>query len=237
MSKQILTLISVGEKYTNLCKPHIHHFLNNDWDVIVLTDTPNEFEDCITYEYPNKIFSYFDKLLFPLRISQKEQRGVLFIDADELHKFTHLATENFRNVEDFIVFEYWLWFHNQSLYVWDTFITHFDGYFNTIKDYWNRIGYDYSNLKTIWEGLYYYPNSDKTNELLMDIESIKPIFEYMSIIGNHPYPGIGNGEGLALSYCLEKNNIKKDETKISYSYGEQNKHFISYAETLRSFSR
>ena len=237
MSKQILTLISVGKKYTDACLPHIQSFLDNDWDVRVLTDTPIQFNGCTTYEYPNKVFSYFDKLLFPLRISEKEKKGILFIDADELHKFTHLAKNDFRSNRDFIVFEYWLWFNNQSLYVWDKFTTHFDGYFNTIKSYWDSIGYDYSNLTTMWEGIYYYPHSDKTNELLKDIELIKPVFEYMSLIGKFPYSGIGNGEGLALSYCLDKNNIKKDETKISYSYGEQGKHFKTYAETLRSLSR
>ena len=69
----------------------------------------------------------------------------------------------------------------------------------------------------MWEGVYYYPHLDKTDSVLYDIECMKPIFEYMSIIKSHPYSGIGNGEGLALSYCLNKNNISINETEISNS--------------------
>lgn len=215
MSKQILTLISVGEKYTNECLPHIQFFLDKGWDVRVLTNTPNQFNNCTTYEYPNKVFSYFDKLLFPLRISEKEKSGVLFIDADEIGNFIHLADVDFTNQTEFMVYDYWRYHYDGMRYIWDTFIQYDDIYFEPLLSYWNSIEFDYSKLKTMWEGVYYYPSLDKTNSVLYDIECIKPIFEYMSIIKSHPYSGIGNGEGLALSYCLHKNNISINETEIS----------------------
>ena len=214
MSKQILTLISVGERYTNKCIPHIKHFLDKGWDIRVLTDTPTLFDGCITYEYPNKIFSYFDKLVFPLRISEKEKSGVLFVDADEIENFIYLADSDFSKYTEFMVYDYWRYHTNGMRFIWDTFIQYDDVYFEPLFSYWNSIDFDYSKLKTIWEGLYYYPYSDKTNNVLHDIECIKPIFEYMSVIKNHPYPGIGNGEGLALSYCLDKNNINRNEIEI-----------------------
>lgn len=217
MSKQILTLISVGEKYTNECILHIKCFLDKQWDIRVLTDTPILFDGCTTYEYPNKVFSYFDKLLFPLRISEKEKSGVLYVDADEIENFIHLADSDFSKYDEFMVYDYWRYHSNEMRYIWDTFVQYDDVYFEPLVSYWNLIDFDYSKLKTIWEGLYYYPYSDKTNNVLHDIECIKPIFEYMSIIKNNPYSGMGNGEGLALSYCLDKNNINRNEIKISNS--------------------
>jgi len=43
------------------------------------------------------------------------------------------------------------------------------------------------------------------------IEEIKPVFEYLSITHENKYSdrGIGNGEGLALSYALDVCNMNK----------------------------
>jgi hypothetical protein len=54
----------------------------------------------------------------------------------------------------------------------------------------------------------------------------KPIFEYQSIIKKtYYYPGIGNGEGVALSYILQKNNIPIDLF--------QSKYFLEGSEGLK----
>ena len=46
------------------------------------------------------------------------------------------------------------------------------------------------------------------NYVIYDLERIKPILEYQSIIKKaYYYPNIGNAEGAALSYVLYKNNI------------------------------
>jgi hypothetical protein len=61
------------------------------------------------------------------------------------------------------------------------------------------------------EYLIYFPYTTNISDILYDLERVKPIFEYQSILNKtYYYPGIGNGEGVALAYTLHKNNVPID---------------------------
>jgi hypothetical protein len=61
------------------------------------------------------------------------------------------------------------------------------------------------------EYLLYFPYVTNIGDSLYDLERIKPVFEYQSILNKtYYYPNIGNGEGVALAYSLYKNNVQID---------------------------
>ena len=201
----ILSLTAVGEKYIKNCLPFIPEFIDNQWDVHVLTNQPDYFPECEVEKYKNKIFSYFDKLLFALRLVEKYEEGVLYIDADWIHNISPDFPKTFKGSEDVLYFGNW---PNG-----DTFNDYKnDPYFINLINYWNKNSpIVYNDLPTILEWILYIPYTEKISSIIYDIEHIKPVFEYNSVTIDTGYPGIGNGEGLALSYALCKNNtpIKK----------------------------
>ena len=76
-------------------------------------------------------------------------------------------------------------------------------YWRKLVWFWIENGFEYKQLKTIEEHCFYMPYHKQSEKLLYKIEHIKPIFEYISMTNKNPYSGIGNGEGLALSYALD----------------------------------
>ena len=80
----ILTFVAVGKKYID----NLNRFFKLNESLkncsIVLTNEPSLFTDVKTVKYSNKIFSYFDKLLFTLRICEDYKDNVLYVDCDEL---------------------------------------------------------------------------------------------------------------------------------------------------------
>ena len=195
----ILSLVAVGEEYIKNCKPFIQKFMVFGWDVHVLTDQPEEFE-CNTEKYQNKIFSYFDKLLFTLRLGERYKQDVLFIDADWIHNISDNLPKYLEKSDHFMYYVSW-----PNGETFDDYID--DPYFINLIRYWDKNNFDYHNLPTIMEWIFFMPYTNKISNLLYDIEHIKPIFEYNSVTVDTGYKGIGNGEGLALSYVLSKHKI------------------------------
>jgi hypothetical protein len=199
----LVCFIAVGKKYIN----DLNQFLTTNtvnYKIIILTDKPNIFKNYKTIEYHNKIFSYYDKLLFSLRTSEKYNEDVLYIDVDELnnHNIDEIIKKiNFK--ETSVQFERF----------WPDFKT-----FNDLKeDRWElfrnyidleNIQIEYSEIWTVMENVLYFSKKLPTNKILRDLELIKPIFEIMSLIDEKKtHKGIGNGESVALSFVLKLNNI------------------------------
>lgn len=196
----ILSIIAFGDDYIDKALPHISKFTDNGWDVNVLTDKPEKFKICNTEYYQDKIFSYFDKLLFPLRLIEKHNTPVLYVDADWVMNINLNFIKTFKGGDEFLY-----------LYSWpnsDYFDDYADNiYFTKILDFWIKNGFDHTKLPTILEWFYFIPQHKHISNIIYDIEKIKPVFEYSSLHYKTDYPGIGNGEGLALSYILKKYNI------------------------------
>ena len=199
----ILTIVAVGKKYINKVTPHLSKFIKNGWDIRILTDEPHLFPNLKTYKYSNKVFSFIDKLLFPLRLVEELKVPVLYIDADWFDFISNELILNFEPKNEFLYFGSW----PEGKYLGDTNFN----YFEPLITFFKKIGFDYGQLPLMIEYLFYFPYVTNIEDILYDLERIKPIFEYQSILNKTYYhPNIGNGEGVALAYSLYKNNVQID---------------------------
>ena len=196
----ILTVVAVGSKYISKAKQHLPKYTQHGWDVRVLTDEPESFPNLKTYKYSNKVFSFIDKLLFPLRLVEKLKQPVLYVDADWFEFISNELILNFKPTDEVLYFGE---FPNGK-YLSDIN----SEYFDPLITYFKKNEFDYSKLLLMIEYLYYFPYYNNISDVIYDLERIKPILEYQSIIKKtYYYPNIGNAEGVALSYVLHKNNV------------------------------
>ena len=196
----ILAIVAVGKKYISKVKQHIPKYTQNGWDVRILTDEPDSFFDLKTYKYSNKVFSFVDKLLFPLRLVEEHKESVLYIDADWFEFISNELILNFKPTNEVLYFGTF----SNGKYLSDIN----SDYFEPLINYFKKNEFDYNKLLLMVEYLYQFPYTNKISDVIYDLERIKPILEYQSIIKKtYYYPNIGNAEGAALSYVLYKNNI------------------------------
>jgi hypothetical protein len=197
----ILAIIAVGDDYINNCLKYLDKFKDSGYSVKVLTDKPELFNDYDVYHFKNQIFSYFEKILFPLKLMIEFESDVLYVDADWIQSIGDEFIKNFKGNDTFLYYTNWPYGDKFKDYPNNE-------YFKLFIEYLKSKNFNYDNLTTIMEWVYYFPNIKNVKNILRDIEMIKPIFEYISIQSNNGYIGIGNGEGIGLSYVLEKNDIK-----------------------------
>lgn len=191
--KPILCLVAVGDKYTTYISPSTKEFLEKEYRICLLTDNKslNGFFDIEIYDKAE--FTYFSKLNFPIEMALKHGCGVFYCDVNKLHELNELN----------------VWYSNRFTYLREWPIaTYFremenEPYWSQLVSYWNDIYYDYGDLTTIEEHVYYFPYTLELKCLLLTLREVQPIFEQMSRENITPYNGIGNGEGLALAYAID----------------------------------
>ena len=101
-----------------------------------------------------------------------------------------------------------------------------NSYFAVLIEYFESIKFDYHKLPCLVEQVFYIPYFPQLKKTLNDIEHIKPILEYISVLNNFPYPGIGNGEGIALAYGIVNNNFNLEKFHFSPFSRSKNNRFI-----------
>lgn len=211
----ILAVVAVGKNYIFNAKQYLPKYIKNGWDVRVLTDEPHEFIGTKTYEYTNKIFSYMDKLLFPLRLVEKLKQPVLYVDADWFQFISNELIANFKPADEVLYYGNWpngKYFSNID-----------QEYFKPLITYFKKNEFIPDELILMIEYLYYFPYINNISNVIHDLERIKPVLEYQSIINKtYFYPNIGNGEGVGLSYVLHKNNVPTNLFQSNY-FLEENK--------------
>lgn len=195
--------VSVGLKYSNILRGFLdrNEFIKKD--SIVLTNNLDMFSDVETIPYKNKIFSYFDKLLHPLRMVEEYRDNVLYIDVDELFddNLLYWIKEIGTDEKSLVYLENW---PKQTLEELD------DKRFGIFKD---MVNINHADIETIKENFIYFPKSLPFTKLIWEIETLKPIFETLTILYDEDKSTIGGGEGVALSYVLKNNNIKTIKLK------------------------
>lgn len=196
----ILSIVAVGEQYAKICLPHLDRFKKRGYDIKILTDNPNFFTGYDTQLYENKIFSYFDKLIFSLRLIEKHKTDVLYIDSDWIGNVNDEFIKNFSGDKNVLYYDNW---EN------DLFINYIeDFYWKDLLFYFNLNKIEYNHLKLPLEWIFYFPNINNVSQVLFDLEKIKPIFDWISTVVPSQYIGNGNGEGLGLSHVLDKNKVE-----------------------------
>jgi hypothetical protein len=195
--------VSVGLKYSNILRGFLDRNESIKKDSIVLTNNMDMFHDVETIPYKNKIFSYFDKLLHPLRMVEEYRDDVLYIDVDELFNdnLLYWIKEIGTNEKSLVYLENW---PKQTLEELD------DKRFGIFKD---MVNINHADIETIKENFIYFPKSLPSTKLIWEIETLKPIFETLTILHDEDKSTIGGGEGVALSYVLKNNNIKTIKLK------------------------
>lgn len=203
-SKNTLTLIAVGDEYVNQLINNIQKFNKELWDIHILTDKPDllkadeAFQSYSIYTYTNTVFSYFDKLLFTLRVLKEQKKNVMCVDTDKLF----LLSDKFLNlIHDYREFRYY------SINRWAPYFNHLqdNGEWRVIYKYFKYLDMDTNKIRNFWEEVFYFPYHIFSNrQINVDIETLKPIFEYRSIIDGWSRPSLGEGEGIALGFLLEK---------------------------------
>jgi hypothetical protein len=215
----ILSIVSVGDFYIDSCLPHLDKFKNKGYDIKILTDKPEKFIGYDTQLYENKIFSYFDKLLFPLRLIEKYQTEVLYVDSDWIKNVPDYFIDSFNGFDEVLYYDNWKDVTFSS-YVNDYYWKDLIYYFNL-----NKIEYNHLILPLEW--ILYYPKIENISNVIYDIEKIKPIFDWISTVVPSQYMGNGNGEGLGLSYVLDKNKIKMNKFDLTqFQPQKENKKLI-----------
>jgi hypothetical protein len=197
----IFTFVAIGKKYINL----LNEFFNQNESFkkmsIVLTNEPYSFNNVRTVHYVNKVFSYFDKLLFSLRICEEYKENVLYVDVDELREINILSIINQIENRELSV-----------LYTINWPPKTLDELNNKRWDLFKKIvKINHNEIETIKENVLFFPKTLPIGKIIYELELLKPIFETMSLSEEKIYGEIGSGEGLALSYVLKINdiNIKK----------------------------
>ena len=202
----IVCTIAVGEKYNQELVENIKRFDVDLWDIHILTDQPELYPEYKNvFKYENKIFSYFDKLLFVARTVRNKGKGVVWVDADKI----------------FLLSDQFLMYNHDYDYMtiysrnrWHPYFIddHFTGGWSIVRDYFKYLAVDYRSIPNIWEEVWYLNHDDNIDKIILDLETLKPLFDYRSIIDEFPRNGYGDQEGVALGY-------------IAHKYGRELKYF------------
>ncbi len=204
MKKNKLAIVAVGRPYVDAANYIIANY-GDEWDIHVLTDHPQRIQGkCQIENHTHKVFSYFYKLLFVLRLVESTKCPVTYVDADRLDMFSNDFLKDFSTGTDVKILNYWPEGKEfKPLYSWGP---HFKPFVEYCKE--NKLDYD---IDTFSEEVFYVPYVESIEDIIYNVEKIKPVFEYQSIISrstNPYYPNIGNAEGLALSFVLKMKNLK-----------------------------
>lgn len=204
MKKNRLAIVAVGQAYIDAANYIVANY-DDEWAIHVLTDHPEKIHgNCEIEFHQHKVFSYFYKLLFVLRLVEKYKQSVTYVDADRLDMFSNNFLKEFSVGGNFKILNYW-----PEGKDFKTNYSH-GQHFKPFIEYCNENHLDY-DIDTFSEEVFYVPYLEDIYDIIYNIEKIKPIFEYQSIMSietNPYYPNIGNAEGLALSFVLKMKNIE-----------------------------
>lgn len=204
--------------------PYIHELKKNwdrlsDWDICVLTDKPEEFENAFyVEEYNNAIFSYVFKFTFAIRMAIKFKRGGFILDADDMLALREEFINSEHDYSSFKTVEFW---HTPRQEIKDS---EFGKNLSRFTDHYHI---DLLDIDPVSEQATFIPYHPKLSRVLYEIERIKPILEYTSLF-NWDFTYLGHGEGIALSVALKMLNINielLDSNPYNYEYWQNRRLF------------
>lgn len=222
----VISLVGVNSYHVDDCQKLYYYLKRQGYTVKVLTSKPGLFEAGDAYEYSNRIFTYLDKILYCLDLVRDYDTDVLHLDADlpaELKKQT-----DYKSAAKYYSRELIDSFLERSKEYQVTYIGSwpggdFDKYkhnacFRYLKEYCEYKGIEYKDWKTIWEYVLFFRKDIDYDTVRYELETIAPIFTYMSLMNNETYCkqpfALGGAEGLALSIVLDKLGIESKEVLI-----------------------
>jgi len=206
-------LIAKGKKYTDILFRD-YHLIADKAKLVVYTDNTNKVKERLTNldvrEYTESTFRYFDKYTLAYKLSQEIKKPVLYCDVGRLDVNAYVNFFNFDSTKIDSIFTNSNW---QGVYSSKDLINlnspYFEkGYWNNIVEYFENTGISPSKVVPYLERLFIFPYESWVSNVIHEVENIRELFENNSRNKTHVYPGIGNGEGLALGYALSKTKSK-----------------------------
>jgi len=187
--KNVACVVAISDDYVQFALDHISRL--STWDVCVLTDQPEKFENLFYVEkYQNAVFSLVDKILFCLRMSIKLKCGVTLIDADDIRVLKPQFIEKKQHFPNFTCISKWKIGYTE-LYgrpFGEVLLRHVE----TLE-----LG-DGQWLEAPLERVMYIPYIPELPKLIYYVEMIKPSLDYHSIWSTGKWRTLGQGEGAAL---------------------------------------
>lgn len=183
----------------------------------VLTDVPSYKDfllpNTLSIEYPNKVWTYIDKIRIPFLIAKERNQGVLWIDSDKgIVKRNYLSYQGYN--DKIIITEYWNEYEH-FINPWE------ESYNNELIEYFKVENFNYKDIPLINEHCFYIPPNLLTPQILEDIQIIGTILEYQSIKHRFNYESngsrnkrVGNKEGILFGYLIKKHNLPYECLKL-----------------------
>jgi hypothetical protein len=208
----VISLVGVNSYHISNCLGTYKYLKDAGYTVRVLTNRPDLFEPEDVFIYSNKIFTYLDKLLYCLDLIKEYNCNVLHLDADKYYSEERIKSFIEKSEQ------------HQITYQGSWPGGNFDAYkdinpcFQYLKEYCEYRGIEYKNWKTIWEYVMFFRHDIDYNTIRYELETIAPVFTYMSLMNDDTYKktpfALGGAEGLALSIVLDKLGIESQEVLI-----------------------
>lgn len=208
-NEYIISLVAVGDFYTEEIMPHYEKFKVKGLDVNVLTDKPELFNNGDTTQYTKSVFNYFDKIFHSLYLIEKYNKSVIYLDGSSNIDMNNLTTHQISSYGDFTYFENWPagnFFNYKDEKCFRFLLEYFEYRNIKLKDY-----------PTISEKIMIFNKSLNHKLVKHELEKIQPVFDYISLMNDMTYIKpfvLGGAEGLALSIILTNNNIPFSKVKL-----------------------
>jgi hypothetical protein len=194
----ILALNAGTEHFAKEVAENVEKFFPMFSKIIVRTNFPMpEFVDKVPVG--KLVFSYMDPVIFAARLSNFYKSDVFYCHADKLSTMSDYFIKNFIGSKQLLTRGTW----NDVNPEWTDESININ-YFKPFKAFLDYTKFD-EPISAFREEWIYYPRV--SDSFLSDLEIIKPVIEYNSLVGHSEWKFMGNGEGLALGYAIAKNNI------------------------------
>lgn len=204
----IYCTMCIGPKWVDVFKDTINRFAKNN-ELYVLTDIPEEFDNCNTVLYKRETFSYFEKLPFLFNLSKSRKERVTYIDAN-----------NIRNFNPNILVDDTSLYSGQLLEWKDMDMFKTDSTEEDVLKILSLIGVEELHDKYVREHVISIPTSIFVDYILDDLKELQPLFEgYFDTVPKTPAMerytknGIGYAEGFALQAIAIKYSMEIKEMK------------------------
>jgi len=200
----ILATAAVGKKYVTCIKSQLEIF--DQKNIHILTDQVNAFfTNTKVHSFNKRIWSYFDKLLFAFNLAKKYDTDVFYFDANKASMIKPSFLKYFTGSKNICVKGVW----EDSTPEWKEI--KFKGqYWSPFVNFLKNHNIEPTSCPAYNEQHIYIPKDINLDKVLKDLETVKPVLEYCSIIGENKYSGIGSGEGAGLGYVVIKNKLNVD---------------------------
>jgi len=208
-----LLTAAVGLKYQKILVDSYYE-LENEVNFVIYTDNvqylKSKLSRCDIRKYKHTPFRYFDKYTLTYQLTREKKQPIIFCDAGRLNDPVYRKFFYFDKQKIDSIYTNSNWSDVENLVMLKTYTCPYfeDGYWNNIIEYFESTGINLLEIVPLLEQLFVFPYEDWVGDVIKELETNRLLFEKNSKIKQHIYTGIGNGEGIALSYALNKTKSK-----------------------------